>query len=149
MLKLKDEEDEFNNEWSDRFRLPSLPRRKSWKENDNVLSNGNSAATSVSWSQEMEDAATQKLEEQWAIVEKSFYEEDDQLIRGSVLDECTQWRTQIPYLRILGRNPICPNNNSAVAQRDTGVANKTMKIFDDSQNDDLYMEHNLSVKVRE
>lgn len=145
LLRLKDEEDEFDNECNSRFRLPSLPRQKSWKDDDDIPSNGNSAATSVSWSQEVEDTATQKLEEQWTNVERTFYEEeDDQLLQGSILDECIQWRTQIPYLRIIGKNPTYTNNNST--QHDIGSNDEKMKRFDILQNDKVSLE--LSTKVR-
>ncbi|XP_072746995.1 uncharacterized protein [Anoplolepis gracilipes] len=148
LLRFQDEDDGFDNEWSDRFRLPSLPRQKSWKDDDDILSNGNSAATSVSWSQEVEDTATQKLEEQWSNVEKTFYEEEDtQLLQGSVLDECTQWRTQIPYLRLIGKNPTCTDNNST--QNDIGSNDEKMKRFDTVQNDKISMEYNLSTKEGE
>ncbi|EZA58639.1 hypothetical protein X777_14808, partial [Ooceraea biroi] len=131
-----------------RLRLPSLPRQKSWKDNDNILSNGNSATSSVSWSQEAEDVVTQKLEEQWATVERSFYEEDNQLPHGSVLDECVQWRTQIPYLRIIGRNPACVNDDS---QRDlaSAASDKRAKRFENLQDDKIFLEQNLSAKEEE
>lgn len=146
LLRLKDEEDEFDNECNSRFRLPSLSRQKSWKDDDDIPSNGNSAATSVSWSQEMEDTATQKLEEQWTNVERTFYEEeDDQLLQGSILDECIQWRTQIPYLRIIGKNPTYTNNNST--QHDIGSNDEKMKRFDTLQNDKVSLE--LSTKEGE
>lgn len=148
LLRFKDEEDGFDNEWSGRFRLPSLSRQKSWKDDDDILSNGNSAATSISWSQEMEDTATQKFEEQWTNVERTFYEEeDDQLLQGSILDECIQWRTQIPYMRIIGKNPTCTNNNST--QHDIDSNDERMKRFDTLQNDKISMEHNLSIKEGE
>lgn len=144
LLRLKDEGDERDDEWSGRFRLPSLPRQK-WKDDD-VPSNANSAATSVSWSQEVESVATQKLEEQWATVERTFYEEDElQLLQESVLDECIQWRTQIPYLRIVGRNPACDSNS---AQRDVGSSDKRTKR-PDSQTSDVFAERKLSMKVKE
>lgn len=148
LLRFKDEEDGFDNEWSGRFRLPSLSRQKSWKDDDDILSNRNSTTTSISWSQEVEDTATQKLEEQWTNVERTFYEEeDDQLLQGSTLDECIQWRTQIPYMRIIGKNSICINNNST--QDDIGSKDEKMKRFNTLQNDKVFMEHNLSIKVRE
>lgn len=142
LLRLKDEGDERDDECSGRFRLPSLPRQK-WKDDD-VPSNGNSAATSVSWSQEMENVATQKLEEQWATVERTFYEEDDQLLQESVFDECIQWRMQIPYLRIVGRNPACNSNNT---QRDVGSSDKRTKRSD-SQTSEAFAERKLSMKVK-
>ncbi|XP_018402549.1 PREDICTED: uncharacterized protein LOC108779601 [Cyphomyrmex costatus] len=146
LLRLKDEEDGSDNELDDRFRLPSLPRQNALKDDD-ILSNGNSAATSVSWSQEVESVATQKLEEQWTTVERTFYEEDNQLLKESILDECTQWRTQIPYLRIVGKNSTCDSNSS---QRDIGFSDKkTKKRLDNSRNDDLFLERNLSMKEEE
>ncbi|XP_050457459.1 uncharacterized protein LOC126854588 [Cataglyphis hispanica] len=145
LLRLKNEENEFDNEWSGCFRLPSLSRQKSWKDDDNILSN--SATTSISWSQEVEDTATQKLEEQWTNVERTFYEEEnDQLLQGSVLDECIQWRTQIPYMRIIGKNSICNNNGT---QHDIGSKDERMKRFNTLQNDKVFMEHNLSIKEEE
>ncbi|XP_029178526.1 uncharacterized protein LOC114946242 [Nylanderia fulva] len=152
LLRFKDEEDGFDNEWSGRFRLPSLPRQKSWKDDDNILSNENSAATSISWSQEVEDTATKKLEEQWANVEKTLYEEeDDQLVQGSVLDECIQWRTQIPYLRIIGRssaqNNLCTNNTNT--KHDIVSNDDRMKRFDNLQNDKVSIEHSQHSTKRE
>jgi len=144
LLRLKDEGDECDDEWDGRFRLPSLPRQKSWKDDD-ISSNGNSAATSVSWSQEVESVATQKLEEQWATVERTFYEEDNQLLQKSVLDECIQWRTQIPYLRIVGKNPTC---DSSSTQRDVGSSDKKTKRLDDPQNNEVFVHRNLLTKVK-
>lgn len=146
LLRLKDEEDEFDNECTGHFRLPSLPRQKSWKDNDDILSNGNSTATSVSWSQEVEDTATQKLEEQWTDIERTFYEEEnDQLLQGSILDECIQWRTQIPYLRIIGKNPTYTNNNTT--QHNINSNDEKMKKFDTLQNDKVSLD--LSTKEGE
>ncbi|XP_011157068.1 uncharacterized protein LOC105194049 [Solenopsis invicta] len=153
LLRLKDEEvdDGCEDERDDgRFRLPSLPRQKSWRDDD-VLSNGNSAATSVSWSQEVENVATQKLEEQWTAVERTFYEEDDQLPQAAVLDECTQWRTQIPYLRIVGRNSRDCDSNAGATQRDVvGSADGKTKGLDDPQmNDEVFSERDLLMKEGE
>ncbi|XP_032667685.1 uncharacterized protein LOC116842493 isoform X2 [Odontomachus brunneus] len=149
LLRLKNEESGLDNENSGRFQLPSLPslpRRKSWKDDDNVLSTGNSAATSVSWSQEAENVATQRLEEQWATVERSFYEEDDELPQGPALDECIQWRTQIPYLRLMGRNSAGINNK---AQLDICSSGKARKKLGNLQNDEVLMERSLSIKEEE
>lgn len=145
LLRLKEDEGDegCDDEWNDRFRLPSLPRQKSWKDDD-IPSNGNSAATSVSWSQEVEGAATQKLKEQWATVERILYEEDDQLPQESGLEECIQWRMQIPYLRVVGKNPACDNN---CIQRDVGSSDKKTKRLD-PQSDEVFAERNLSMKVR-
>lgn len=139
-LRLEDEHDESDNH----IQLPSLPRQRSWKDDSDIMSNGNSAATSISWSQEA-DAAIQRLEEQWTSVEKSFYEEDDQQLLGSILDECIQWRTQIPYLRLIGRNSVYSDNSKHL---DLGSNDITTKKFDDLQNDEL-MEYNLSAKEKE
>ncbi|XP_014482946.1 PREDICTED: uncharacterized protein LOC106748680 [Dinoponera quadriceps] len=148
LLRLGDEEGELDDESSaGRFQLPSLPRRKSWKDDNNVLSTGNSAATSVSWSQKAENVATQRLEQQWATVERSFYEEDDELSQGPVSDECIQWRTQIPYFRLMGRN--LAGANDKVQQLDVRASAKTRKKLDNLQNDEALVEHSLSVKEKE
>ncbi|XP_071559554.1 uncharacterized protein [Temnothorax nylanderi] len=145
LLRLKEDEgDGCEDEWNDRFRLPSLPRQKSWKDDD-APSNGNSAATSVSWSQEVESVATHRLEEQWATVERTLYEEDDQLFQESALDECIQWRSQIPYLRIVGKNSAA---TSDCEQREVGSSDKKTKRLD-PQNDEAFAERNLSMKERE
>ncbi|XP_012056073.1 PREDICTED: uncharacterized protein LOC105619153 [Atta cephalotes] len=144
LLRLKDE-DGYGDEWNDHFRLPSLPWQKALKDND-TPSNSNSAATSVSWSQEVESVATQKLEEQWTAVEKIFYEEDTQMLKDSILDECMQWKTQIPYLRIVGKNPTCDSNST---QRDIGSSSKKTKRLDNPQNDEIFIERNLSMKEGE
>lgn len=132
-----------DDEWSDRFRLPALPRQKSWKDDD-TLSNSDSAATSVSWSQEVESVATQKLEEQWATVERTLYEEDDQLLQESVLNECVQWRTQIPYLRIVGKNPTCDSDST---RRDVDSSDKKATRLD-LRNDQVLAERIPSRKVK-
>ncbi|KAL0101259.1 hypothetical protein PUN28_018805 [Cardiocondyla obscurior] len=145
LLRFKDDEDDgCENEWSGRFRLPSLPRQKSWKDDD-PLSNGDSVATSISWSQEVESVATQKLEEQWAAVERTFYEEENQLFQESTLDECIQWRTQIPYLRVIGKNPTCDNNST---QPDTDPSDKKIKRLN-AQNDETFAEHKLVAREGE
>ncbi|XP_011700664.1 PREDICTED: uncharacterized protein LOC105457597 [Wasmannia auropunctata] len=158
LLRLKDDGDGCDDDgWDGRFRLPSLPslpRHRSWKDDDDDddddddggggLSNGNSAATSVSWSQEVTSVATQKLEKLWATVERTFYEEDNQLFQESVLDECLQWRAQIPYLRIVGKNPTCDST-----QRDVGSSDKRAKRADDPPNDGAFVERDLSMKEGE
>ncbi|XP_012541365.1 uncharacterized protein LOC105839526 [Monomorium pharaonis] len=156
LLRLKDEEDDDERDDErddDRFRLPSLPRQRSWKNDDDDNDDDddipfNSAATSVSWSQEVANGTTHKLEEQWATVERTFYEEDDQLSLGPVLDECAQWRTQIPYLRIVGRNPVACNVDDARLDVRALSAKKTREL-DDSQNDKVFAERSLLMKEGE
>ncbi|XP_057332744.1 uncharacterized protein LOC130672287 isoform X2 [Microplitis mediator] len=65
---------------------------------------GNSRATSSSWPEDIEEAATNKVLKLWAAVERTLYKEDDQVKLGDVMDECIQWRTQIPHYRIVGKN---------------------------------------------
>lgn len=92
--------------------------------------------------------ATHRLEEQWATVERSFYEEDDQLSLGPVLDECVQWRTQIPYLRMIGKNPMCVSDDSQPDLVDQPSDDKRIKDSDNQQNDKVPLDHNLSLKAR-
>lgn len=149
MLWLGDEEGEPDNESSGCFQLPSLPRRKSLKDDDNVLFTDNSVATSASWSQEAENVATQRLEQQWKTVERSFYEEDEQLPPGPVLDECTQWRTQIPYLRLMGSNSADVDHRAQLDDDQRHLSGKTRVKLDNLQNDEVLMERSLSIKVKE
>ncbi|XP_011858229.1 PREDICTED: uncharacterized protein LOC105555798 [Vollenhovia emeryi] len=147
LLRLREDEgdDGRDDEWDDRFRLPSLPRQKSWRDDD-VPSNGDSAATSVSWSQEVEGVATQRLEEQWATVERTLHEEGDQLLQEPALDECIQWRTQVPFLRVVGRNATACNGDRK--QRDVGSGDKRTRRLE-PRGDELFGDRSLLAKEGE
>ncbi|XP_012266468.2 uncharacterized protein LOC105692081 isoform X1 [Athalia rosae] len=62
-----------------------------------------SSGTSISWPEEMEEVASKKVMDQWEAVQRTLYDEDEQVVAESLRAECIQWRTQRPHLRILGR----------------------------------------------
>ncbi|XP_076170097.1 uncharacterized protein LOC143148079 isoform X2 [Ptiloglossa arizonensis] len=120
------------NESSDHFQLPSLQKKKTWKDVDDRASTGdeNSTATCISYSSELEDIATQKVIQQWEAIENTLYEDGDQVTQTALLEECIQWRTQIPHLRILGKNPFQIKHDPV------------------SLNEDVHSEHNVSTRER-
>ncbi|XP_044004921.1 serine/threonine-protein kinase pakD-like isoform X2 [Aphidius gifuensis] len=78
-------------------------------ENEISSCNGDGRATSSSsssssWPEDIEEAATRKVFDLWYIVERTLYNEDDQVPLGNIMDECIQWRTQIPHLRLVGKS---------------------------------------------
>lgn len=104
----------------------------------------------------MENAATQKVEELWIMVEKFLYEEeeegekeekDNQSLRGAILDECTQWKTQIPYLRIICRNPARESNTQDEVDENRSSDEKKI-LFDDLPSDKQLVERSSLVKVK-
>ncbi|KAJ8670687.1 hypothetical protein QAD02_001946 [Eretmocerus hayati] len=88
-----------------------------------------------SWSeQEAEAAATQRSLEQWARVERTLFDEEDQLPVGCPLaDECLQWRGQLPHLRIVGScslvGPESPTGPTTPARRRTNVVSAASSSF--------------------
>lgn len=57
-----------------------------------------------SWSEDVGDVPARRVLEQWRALESVLYnEENPQVPPGtSLYDECVQWRSQLPHLRILG-----------------------------------------------
>ncbi|XP_015588361.1 uncharacterized protein LOC107264531 isoform X2 [Cephus cinctus] len=101
-----------------------------------------SGATSASWPEDMEEAATRKVISYWEAVERTLYDEENQVRSGSVYDECVQWRTQIPHLRIVGQ---CPVSMQKIYRPDTSLKKKTGNILENSsiENEETYAEHKL------
>ncbi|XP_014229669.2 uncharacterized protein LOC106654365 [Trichogramma pretiosum] len=72
-----------------------------------------------SWSQDDIEvgASSRRIQQHWLLVERSLYGEEDQLPRGPLLDECLQWREQLPHLRVVGfgdgRSPPVPAERPA------------------------------------
>ncbi|CAB0044906.1 unnamed protein product [Trichogramma brassicae] len=72
-----------------------------------------------SWSQDDVEvgASSRRIQQHWLLVERSLYGEEDQLPRGPLLDECLQWREQLPHLRVVGfgdgRSPPVPAERPA------------------------------------
>lgn len=78
-------------------------KSKKWPESGSPW-DVNSRATSSSWPEDIEEAATKKVLKLWAAVERTLYKEDDEVKLGAVMDECVQWRSQIPHYRVVGKN---------------------------------------------
>ncbi|XP_043784534.1 uncharacterized protein LOC122710628 isoform X3 [Apis laboriosa] len=129
------------NESSDNFQLPSLQKKKTWKDvDDNLSTDWNSNATDIFCSSEIENIATRKVMQQWETIENTLYEDGEQVTQTAVLEECIQWKTQIPHLRIIGKNPFLSKSN----YQDLNINHNQMKNI--SHNEDTYLEHNISIK---
>ncbi|XP_046739267.1 uncharacterized protein LOC124407298 [Diprion similis] len=72
-------------------------------EDDSWSWDRRSSGTSISWPEEMEEVATKKVIDQWEAVERTLYDEDNQVTSESLRSECIQWRTQLPHLRVIGK----------------------------------------------
>ncbi|KAG7198910.1 hypothetical protein KM043_015728 [Ampulex compressa] len=133
------------NKGDSSIQLPSLQKWKSGQNSDKspVSWNQNSTATSASWSPEVEDAATYKLIQQWDAIERTLYDEDDQIPEGTIFDECVQWRNQIPHLRIVGINPFISNNDRYSA---SSINDLRAKSNFGSQNDEINVSQSFSTK---
>ncbi|XP_034940594.1 altered inheritance of mitochondria protein 44-like [Chelonus insularis] len=88
--------------------FPELsPTRKSpWPAIETASSSTdiNSRATSFSWPEEIEEAATRKVLDLWHAVERTLYNENEPVPVGDVVEECNQWKAQIPHYRIVGKS---------------------------------------------
>ncbi|XP_011505477.1 PREDICTED: uncharacterized protein LOC105368210 [Ceratosolen solmsi marchali] len=83
-----------------------------------------------SWSEDIENAAPNKIFEQWRIVERTLFNEQDQLSVGLLFDECVQWRNQLSQFRILGRNILKEGNKTSKAvcdKRNSRIINASNK----------------------
>ncbi|XP_076246364.1 uncharacterized protein LOC143186557 isoform X2 [Calliopsis andreniformis] len=138
----EDNEDESN----DHFQLPSLQTKKVWKDVDDRVSawDGNSATTCMSYSSEMENIATCKVMQQWELIENTLYEDGEQVneSQNAILEECVQWRTQIPHLRVIGKNPFLSKSKYHDLSRSSSQAKHSF----DSSNEEIFSEH-VSTKV--
>ncbi|XP_043585323.1 uncharacterized protein LOC122568977 isoform X2 [Bombus pyrosoma] len=135
------------NKSSDYFQLPSLQKKKTWKDVDDNVStwDKNSTATDISCSSEIENIATKKAMEQWEAIESTLYEDGNEVTQTSVLEECIQWRMQIPHLRIVGKNLfLSPKSN----YQDLNINYNQIKNNFDSNNEEVFPEHSTSLKKR-
>ncbi|XP_012140341.1 uncharacterized protein LOC100879262 isoform X2 [Megachile rotundata] len=130
------------NESND-FQLPSLQqKKKAWKDVDENGSTWDqtSTITCTSYSSEIENLTTKKVLQQWEGVENTLYEDGEQVTQTAVLEECIQWRTQIPHLRIVGRNPFLATK--------TKCGDFNINSNFDFQNEEAVSEHSLQLKER-
>ncbi|XP_076226117.1 uncharacterized protein LOC116426671 isoform X2 [Nomia melanderi] len=137
-----------DNESSEHFQLPSLQKKKTWKDVNNQVStwdessNGTICTSSLT---ELEDTATAKVVQQWDAIENTLYEDGNQVIQTALLEECTQWRKQIPHLRIVGKNPFLP---AKTKYENLGRNSNQSKTNLDSFNDEILPELSQSIKEK-
>lgn len=144
MPRLRDYEGN-EGESSDHFQLPSLQKKKIWKDSDDRVSTlDGSIATCLSYSAEMEGIATAKVLEQWEAIENTLYEDGEQVTNEALLEECIQWRTQIPHLRIVGKNLLSVKSR----YEDVDGNGSEMKSSLDRHDEELLSERSGSIKVR-
>lgn len=55
-------------------------------------------------SKDIEQVSTQKVVEQWQIVEDTLYGKNPARASQTLLEECEQWRNQLPHLQIVGKS---------------------------------------------
>ena len=104
-----------------------------------------SGTTSVSWPEDMEELATRKVIQQWETVERTLYDENDQLPLGPVFDECLQWKNQLPHLRLVGKSAgIKPVELSS---KPNSSLKRKPQFFDTRDNDDLMTDNNFLLDV--
>nr|CAD7412086.1 unnamed protein product [Timema poppensis] len=77
-----------------------------WQTSEGTGSSlGQSVASFMSWSDEIEVETTKKVQELVDQMEHAFYAEDlSETLQGSQLEECQHWREKFPHLRIVGTN---------------------------------------------
>lgn len=102
-----------------------------------------SSGTSISWPEEMEEVATKKVIEQWEAVQRTLYDENDQVTSEELKAECVQWRTQRPHLRIIGKK---------LARHDTpsdfeNPGSSIKRNDNPSAVDEIIEEHSVAVNV--
>lgn len=93
----------------------------------------------------MENIATRKVMQQWEAIECTLYEDGEQVNQTPILEECIQWRTQIPHLRVVGKNPFRSEENK---YQDLDKDSDQMEHSFDSDDEEVISEHSVLVKVR-
>ncbi|CAG2060444.1 unnamed protein product [Timema podura] len=93
-----------------------------WQTSEGTGSSlGQSVASFMSWSDEIELETTKKVQELVDQMEHAFYGEDlTETLQGSQLEECQHWREKFPHLRIVGTN-IQPSRAYNVCDDDSAI----------------------------
>ncbi|KAK2579844.1 hypothetical protein KPH14_007529 [Odynerus spinipes] len=142
LLRLRD--DEIDEHGLQGITLPDLQRKECSKIISSPTSwDRTSASTSLSWPEEMENVATEKLLKQWDDIEKVLYNEADQLPNSEILEECVQWKTQIPHLRIVGKGLLHINMCKSA---DYNTNAKAQTLFDHTGSPKSCIEHYQATK---
>ncbi|KZC14301.1 hypothetical protein WN55_06828, partial [Dufourea novaeangliae] len=142
----RDNESESNKH----FQLPSLQKRKTWKDVEGQSSTWdktNRAIVPISPSYELEDSTTIKVKQQWNVIESTLYEGSEQVTHVALLAECMQWRKQIPHLRVVGRNPfIISETNYQSLDKNTNRIKNSFKLFNNKIFSDSVKERKALLK---
>ncbi|XP_015188457.1 PREDICTED: uncharacterized protein LOC107072775 isoform X2 [Polistes dominula] len=143
LLRLRDDES-YEHELRE-TPLPDLQRKEFSKRITSPTSwDRVSISTSMSWPEEMENVATEKLLQQWDAIERVLYNEIDNLSNNEILEECMQWKMQIPHLRVIGKG-LFDENISKSADYSTNNR-EVQKPFDDSDTLKLSIECDQAAK---
>lgn len=126
--------------------MPDIQRKEFSKRITSPTSwDQTSISTSLSWPEEMENVATEKLLQQWDAIDKVLYNEIDNLSNNEIFEECMQWKTQIPHLRVIGKGlfdkSICKSTDYSADKREV------QKPSDHSDSPKLSIEHCQLTKV--
>lgn len=148
-----------NNNNKAKFPDKSPVKKSPWPGiNENATSSwdGNSRATSSgTWPEDIGEVATRKVLDRWFTIERTLYNEDEQVPLGNVMDECIQWRTQIPHFRLVGKSMKLEIADDDVDDYETSVVeqksrNSTEKYCDkknhivDNDDDEFQEEKKVS-----
>lgn len=109
-----------------------------------------------SWSEDVGDLPARRVLEQWRALESVLYdEENSQVPPGtSLYDECLQWRSQLPHLRIIGTgydNPgVTVGSNKHVASAPLVIRERSAQRNGSasvSMNYDQHLSMRMSVSI--
>lgn len=102
--------------------------------------------TTLSWPEDMEEVATKRVTQQWNAVERTLYNENDQLPLGSSFDECLQWQNQLPHLRIVGKNLEKKETEETESNEDSTLKKK-QQDFEIQETNEITSNNNFLLEV--
>ncbi|OXU27092.1 hypothetical protein TSAR_008397 [Trichomalopsis sarcophagae] len=107
-----------------------------------------------SWSEDLGDVTTRRVLEQWRALESVLYDEENpQVPPGtSLYDECVQWRSQLPHLRIVGtgyENPGLTVGSNHVASSAPLAIRERSEQMNGSANASMNYDNHLSMRMSE
>lgn len=117
---------------------------KRYSDSDNDSSwDRKSTQTIDSWPEDVEESSTKKVQEHWETMERTLHGESEQVPRGALMDECAQWRSQIPYLRVTGEKGLSKNIREA-----NSATNSTGSAQLNADDVETIAHHSVAVEVR-
>lgn len=142
LLRIQD--DELDEDALQGITLPDLQKKECSRKIGSPTSwDRTSGSTSLSWPEDMESVATEKLLKQWDDIDRVLYGETDQLSNSEIFEECVQWKTQIPHLRIVGKGLFHTNTCKSA---DDSTNTKIQTVFDHYERPKSSIEHYQEVK---